>query len=247
MPDLVERLGLTEGDVIWDRRNDRWDTGRRAWEAVDQTAEWGCVVQDDAMPCADFIAGMEQALKRVPENVLVSPYIGTRRPSRSKIDRVVAEAAAAKAAFIEMPSLNWGVAIVAPTRIIDGMLPWCDAQQYPNYDRRIGRYAIDVMRMSTWCTFPSLLDHRTIPSLIGHGDGRVAHRFIGETASALAVDWDAGSVRMNASRTVARYIGGSPVAPGPYGSRGYQPARKLRIPRQGFVKDIVPERPEGSA
>jgi hypothetical protein len=246
VPELVERLGLTDDDVIWDRRNDRWDTGRRAWEAIDQSAQWGMVVQDDALPCADLIAGMEKALERVPENVLVSPYIGTRRPSKGKIDRVVAEAAAAKAAFIEMPSLNWGVAITAPTRIIDGMLPWCDVQQYPNYDRRIGRYAIDVMRMSTWCTFPSLLDHRTIPSLIGHGDGRVAHHFIGETVSALSVDWDAGSVRMGASRTVARYVGGSPGTPGPYGSRGYQPARKLRVPRQGLVKDIVPERPEGS-
>lgn len=246
VPELVERLGLTDDDVIWDRRNDRWDTGRRAWEAVDQSAQWGCVIQDDALPCADFVAGMEKALERVPENVLVSPYIGTRRPSKGKIDRVVLEAVAAKAAFIEMPSLNWGVAITAPTRIIDGMLPWCDRQDYPNYDRRIGRYAIDVMRMNTWCTFPSLVDHRDIPSLIGHGDGRVAHHFIGAETSALSVDWDAGSVRMSASRTVARYVGGSPVAPGPYGSRGYHVARKLRVPKQGRVQDIVPERPEGS-
>lgn len=246
VPDLVERLGLTDDDVIWDRRNDRWDTGRRAWEAIDQTAEWGMVVQDDALPCADLITGMEKALERVPDNVLVTPYIGTRRPARGKIDRVVQEAVAAKAAFIEMPSLNWGVAITAPTRIIDGMLPWCDVQQYPNYDRRIGRYAIDVMRMNTWCTFPSLVDHRDIPSLIGHGDGRVAHHFIGAETSALSIDWDAGSVRMSASRTVARYTGGSPVAPGPYGSRGYHVARKLRVSRQGHIGDVPPERPGGS-
>lgn len=248
VPELVERLGLTDDDVIWDRRNDRWDTGRRAWEAVDQSAQWGMVVQDDALPCADLIAGMEKALERVPENVLVSPYIGTRRPSKGKIDRIVQEAAAAKAAFIEMPSLNWGVAITAPTRIIDGMLPWCDVQDYPNYDRRIGRYAIDVLRMGTWCTFPSLIEHRDIPSLIGHGDGRVAHHFIGAETSALSVDWDAGSVRMSASRTTARYVGGKPAAPGPYGNRGYHVARKLRVPRQGRgVNDVVPERPEGSA
>lgn len=189
---------------------------------------------------------MEKALERVPENVLVSPYIGTRRPARGRIDRVVQEAVAANASFIEMPSLNWGVAIAAPTRIIDGMLPWCDEQQYPNYDRRIGRYAIDVMRMETWCTFPSLVDHRSIPSLIGHGDGRIAHHFIGADESALSVNWEAGSVRMSASRTVARYIGGSPVEPGPYGNRGYHAARKLRVPKQGSGEDVVPERPEGS-
>lgn len=244
--DLVERLGLTDDDVIWDRRNDRWDTGRRAWEAIDQAADWGMVVQDDALPCADLIAGMEKALDRVPPNVLVTPYIGTRRPVAGRVERVVREAAAAGAAFIEMPSLNWGVAITAPTSIIDEMLPWCDVQDYPNYDRRIGRFAIDVKRMGTWCTFPSLVEHRNIPSLIGHGDGRVAHHFIGEDTSALSVDWDAGSVRMTGTRTVARRIGGSAAPVGPYGNRGYHVARKLRVPKQGFGQDIVPERPEGS-
>lgn len=245
VPELTTRLGLTADDVIWDRCNDRWDTGRRAWEAIDQGAQWGMVVQDDALPCADLIAGMEQALERVPENVLVSPYIGTRRPVAGRIDRVVRDALAAEAAFIEMPSLCWGVAIVAPTNIIDEMLPWCDVQSYPNYDRRIGRFAIDVKRMSTWCTFPSLVDHRDIPSLIGHGDGRIAHHFIGAEASALSVDWDAGSVVMSGARTVARYTG--PLSRvGPYGTRGYQVARKLRVPKQGYDNDAVPERPEGS-
>lgn len=246
VPELLERLGLTDDDVVWDRKNDRWDTGRRAWERYDPSCTHWCVVQDDALPCRDFIAGMEKALERVPDNVLVTPYIGTRRPARGKIDRVVQEAVAAKAAFIEMPSLNWGVAITAPTSIIDEMLPWCDVQQYPNYDRRIGRYAIDVMRMETWCTFPSLVDHRDIPSLIGHGDGRVAHHFIGEDASALAVDWDKGSVRMSGTRTVARYRGGSHT--GAYGTRGYNVARTLRVPKSTrFGTDVPPERPEGMA
>lgn len=246
MPDLVERLGLTDDDVIWDRRNDRWDTGRRAWEAIDQDAQWGMVVQDDALPCADLIPGMEQALERVPDNVLVTPYIGTRRPVAGRVEHVVKEAVAASAAFIEMPSLNWGVAITAPTNIIDEMLPWCDVQTYPNYDRRIGRFAIDVKRMNTWCTFPSLVDHRDIPSLIGHGDGRVAHHFIGASKSALSVDWDAGSVRMGGTRTVARYLGGSSASTGAYGTRGYHVARKLRVTRQGHKDDVIPQRPEGS-
>jgi hypothetical protein len=245
VPELVERLGLTDDDVIWDRRNDRWDTGRRAWEAINQSAQWGMVVQDDAFPCADLIPGLEKALERVPDDVLVSPYIGTRRPVAGRVERAVNDAVAAKAAFIEMPSLCWGVAITAPTRIIDEMLPWCDVQSYPNYDRRIGRFAIDVKRMNTWCTFPSLVDHRDIPSLIGHGDGRIAHHFIGAETSALSVDWDAGSVRMSGSRTVARYTGGRQTATGPYGTRGYNVARKLRVPKQGRI-DEVPERPEGS-
>lgn len=245
IPDLVERLGLTDDDVIWDTDNNRWHTGRRAWEAIDQSAPWGMVVQDDALPCADLIEGMQLALERVPNNVLVTPYIGTRRPVAARVERVVREAVAANAAFIQMPSLCWGVAITAPTNIIDEMLPWCDQQDYPNYDRRIGRFAIDVKRMSTWCTFPSLVDHRDIPSLVGHGGGRIAHHFIGEKKSALAVDWDKGSVRMGGARTVARYLGGTGNT-GEYGKRGYHVARKLRVPKQGRFGDVPPERPEGS-
>ena len=41
-----------------------------------------------------------------------------------------------------MPSLNWGVAIIAPTDIIPEDAPVVRQQRYPNYDRRIGRYAL---------------------------------------------------------------------------------------------------------
>jgi len=248
VPHLVEQLGITEDDVIWDRHQDRWDTGRRAWEAIDPNAGWGCVIQDDALVAGDFIPGMEAALDYVPDRCLVSPYIGTRRPSSSRVERAVREAAAADASWVEMPSLNWGVAIIAPVRIIAGMLPWCDVQPYPNYDRRIGRYAIDVLRYPTWCTWPSLVDHRDTPSLIGHGGGRVAHRFIGEDASAADIDWSKGSVRLGAVRTSARTLPPSGVGSGSiYGTRGYRPARKLRVPRPGrFTNDEPPLRPEGS-
>lgn len=242
IPALVEQLGITEDDVVWDRKQNRWDTGRRAWEAIDQTADWGCVIQDDARVCCDFIPGMEAALEHVPAGCLVSPYVGTRRPVASRVERAVRDAAARNVSFIEMPSLNWGVAIVAPTNIINGMLPWCDQQGYPNYDRRIGRYAIDVLRFPTWCTFPSLVDHREVPSLVGHGKGRVAHRFIGEESSAMAVDWSKGAVKLVGVRTSARRL---PPSGETYAARGYRPARYLRVPPQGrFATDDRPTRPE---
>lgn len=241
IPDLVQRLGITDDDVIWDRKQDRWDTGRRAWEAVDKTADWGCVIQDDAMVCSDFIAGMEQALDHVPQTCLVSPYVGTRRPAASKVERAVREARNADVSFIEMPSLNWGVAITAPTTVIPSMLPWCDRQAYPNYDRRIGRYVIDVLGWPTWCTWPSLVDHREIPSLVGHGSGRTAHEFIGEDVSALAIDWSKGSVRLgmhptmaaryDKSAQIARMQEATPKLKKGRSANGQRVARFLRVPR----------------
>lgn len=196
IPDLVARLGLKDSDVIWDVDNTRWHTGRRAWQAVEQSADWGMVVQDDALVCQDLIPGLEAALDHLPEAGVVSPYIGTRRPAATKVEQAVRDAKDADASWVKMPSLNWGVAIVLPTRIINGMVRWCNQQRYPQYDRRIGRYAIDVERLNTWCPWPSLVDHRDGDSLVGHGKGRKAHLFLGEDASALDLEWNKGFVTL---------------------------------------------------
>jgi len=258
IPELVERLGLTDADVIWDRRSDRWDTGRRAWEAIDQTADFGCVLQDDALVPLDFIAGMEKALTFLPEKALVSPYTGTRRPTASRVERAVNEARKAGVSWIRMPSLNWGVGIIAPTDIIDRMLPWCDKQTYPNYDRRIGRYAIDMLRLPTYCTWPSLVDHRDDASLVGHGQGRKAHQFLGEEVSALSVKWDSTYVDLSPKIAVGRRFPKRPVASAlstqpregvvsarteRVASNRQKPAVTLRVPRTGSKPDVPPKRP----
>jgi hypothetical protein len=258
IPHLLEQLGLTDDDVIWDRKNDRWDTGRRAWEAVDQSVDFGCVLQDDSIVAKDFIAGMEKALAYLPEKALVSPYIGTRRPAASRVERAVNQARQEKVSWVRMPSLNWGVGIIAPTDIINKMLPWCDKQQYPNYDRRIGRYAIDVLDIPTWCTWPSLVDHRDDDSLVGHGQGRKAHEFIGEDTSALGIDWDTRYVDLGYRITMGRRFPQRPVVnnltplppeeisgvPTPFVARNLQKAPKsaksLRVARPG---DVPPKRP----
>jgi hypothetical protein len=255
IPGLLERLGLTEADVIWDRRSDRWDTGRRAWEAIDQTADWGMVVQDDALVTRDLIAGLEKAATFLPERCLVSPYTGTRRPVASRVERAVHAARAANASWIRMPSLNWGVAIMAPTDIINKMLPWCDKQTYPNYDRRIGRYAIDVLRLPTYCTWPTLVDHRDDDSLVGHGRGRKAHQFLGEDVSALSVKWDSTYVDLSPKTVVGRRFPKRPVASAlnaqsvtgarteRVATNRQRAASVLRVPRQGTTPDVPKKRP----
>lgn len=196
IPELVERLGVTEDNVVWDKINNRWDTGRRAWEAIDQSADYGMVIQDDAIVSRDLIPGLEEALNYIPEKAIGCPFIGTRRPMANRVEQAVKEAKRTRTSWVRMPSLNWGIAIILPTKIINEMLPWCDRQAYPNYDRRIGRYCVDVIGYPTYCTWPSLVDHREVPSLVGHGAGRIAHSFLGEDSSALDVDWSQGVVTM---------------------------------------------------
>lgn len=256
VPELVERLGITDADVAWDTDNTRWHTGRRAWQLVDQDADWGMVVQDDALVCRDLIAGLETALDHLPEPGIVSPYIGTRRPAANQVERAVQEARDADASWVKMPSLNWGVAIVLPTAIINGMIRWCNQQRYPQYDRRIGRYAIDVERLNTWCPWPSLVDHRDGQSLVGHGQGRKAHKFLGQDASALDLEWNKGFVVLGGHRLVAsRRFPAKPEPGSTTGSQVYrQPfvatnrqARQLRVPRHvGSGYDEPPRRPASS-
>lgn len=206
--ELVDQLGVDDDQVVWDRRNDRWDTGRRAWEAHDPTADYHFVIQDDAVACQDLIAGLEVALDHVPDEAIVSPYTGTRRPMSGIVENAVAAAREAAASWIVMRALNWGVGIIAPTSTIDDMLIWGDRQSYPNYDRRVGRYFYLVKCWPVWSTWPTLIDHRThaeAPSLCGHGPGRVAHGFAGVDASALDVDWSSGSVEMAGMAALDQY------------------------------------------
>lgn len=199
VPELVDRLGITDDQVAWDRKGDRWDTGRRAWEAHDPTATHHLVVQDDAIVCRDLIPGLEAALEYVPDEAVTCPYVGTRRPVSEQVERATVEAGKRQASWIVMKGLNWGVGVLVPVPAIEPMLAYGDRQRYPNYDRRIGRFFVR-MCWPTWCTWPALVDHRDdIPSLCGHGDGRVARSFLGEDKSALDIDWAAEVVVMSRS------------------------------------------------
>lgn len=168
----------------------RWANGRRAWESYDPSADWHMVIQDDAIVCEDLMAGLEEALSVLGPQGLVSAYTGTGRPNQYHIRRALRHAVDKGHSWMTTRSLCWGVAIILPTNVIDGMLKWCDHRDRSrmNYDMRIGVYARDVLKWKTWYTIPSLVDHADGPSLVGHGGTkRSAHQF--HTGSALDVDW----------------------------------------------------------
>lgn len=198
VPELANRLGIDGSRVVWDRKNERWDTGRRAWEIYDPKADYHMVIQDDAVVVRDLVPGLEKALDFVPDNATVCPFVGTRRPMRGRVEQLVTLAQRTNASWIEFPSLFWGVAIIVPTHVIDDMLLFGDRiTAYPNYDKRIGQYFVQRLHWPTWCTWPNLVDHRDVDSLVGHGSGRVAHNFAGENVSALDLDYGKGCIPMN--------------------------------------------------
>lgn len=196
--DLVARLDR-EPVVVWDQRNDRWDTGRRSQLAFDPNATHHLVVQDDAMIPRDLVAGIERALPHVTdEGAALCLYIGKVRPHAGRISRAVAKAEGCS--WLVMRDLHWGVGIVLPTPIIETVIRDQDPKtSIEQYDRRISRWLV-MQRRSVWYPWPSLVDHRDSPSLINHGEGRHAHQFLGEDRSALDVDWGQGVLQIPSAR-----------------------------------------------
>lgn len=185
----VEIVYDTEPEPSSDPRQ-RWANGRRCWEAADSGADYHMVIQDDAIPCEDLLAGLESALDVLGDEGLVSAYTGTGRPDQTHVRRALRHATGKGHSWMTTRSLCWGVAIIAPTATIPDMLKWCShgSKTNMNYDMRVGRYYRDVLKWRTWYTVPSLVDHREGPSLVGHdGTKRVAHRM--HHGSALDIDW----------------------------------------------------------
>lgn len=173
----------------------RWVTGRRCWESADSAADWHLVIQDDVLVSRNLLASLERALQQLGPEGLVSAYTGTGRPDQKNVIRALAHAEAKGHSWMSTRSLNWGPAILLPRSVIPDMLEWCERHirrngpPRSNYDYAIGVYARDQLGWRTWYTVPSLVEHRGLPSLVGHDSGpvRVAHRF--HDGDALDIDW----------------------------------------------------------
>lgn len=187
--DLLGRLDRPT-PVVWDRIDDRHDTGIRALEAYDPAASHHLVLQDDAVVPRDLLAGVERALRYVPQDVPVCLYVGKVKPFAPVIARAV-QAAGDSASWLTMQGVFWGPGIVLPTAHIDELAVWWRGAgtKVTNYDRRVSAWYA-LRRVTCWYPWPSLVDHADTDSLVkGHGRGRRAHSFIGTAVSALDADW----------------------------------------------------------
>lgn len=197
IPGLLDKLGLDGDHVTWDERNNRWDTGRRAWrDAIRRGGHWAAVIQDDAVPCTDLIPGLAQALHSLDRGTLVCPFFGrAAHPQSNSLTKLITHVG--EQALASNPSwisgfLVHGVMLAAPASEVAPMLRWCDRQKWPQYDKRIGKYFQKVKQRPALYTWPSMVDHRDDDSLVGHANGRSVWNFIGEDVSALDLDWSRG-------------------------------------------------------
>lgn len=195
IPELVDRLDR-KPKVVWDQRNDRWDTGRRSLLAYNPAATHHMVIQDDAVVCRDLVAGVERALRHVPAPegapTPLCLYTGRVKKFRAAMRRHVGRR---RVSWLSMPSIYWGVGVVMPTELIPDLVAWGDEHpEVANYDYRMGQW-MRAQGITVWYPYPSLVDHRHSPSLVegrSSATSRHAHRFAGANASALRQPWHRG-------------------------------------------------------
>lgn len=248
---ILDRLDRQDVEVVWDQKDNRWDTGRRSMLAYDPACTHHAVIQDDVLVCRDLFAGCLQALEQVPADVPVCGYVGRVRPFAEMVTMAAGVARRRGASWLTMHTLNWGPLIIVPTAHIPAMIKHCDKlTEILNYDRRLSRYWELVAKVPIWYTWPSLVDHADGPSLVRGRIGtdrtkarhtRVAHTFIGEDASALDVDWsglsiDAENVCVDGKVVLRNRVTGQELRLPAYSSR----VRRLRgLPSWELVLDGV--------
>lgn len=199
---VADLRGLLDRDVPvhWDDEgpasgnSDRvWRTARGGWGLAEPDADWHVLIQDDAVPCPDFLAGLERALAHVPPDATVSPYLGQGGAAPRKWTAMGGLADQRGASFVVSESLMWGVAICLPVALIPDLIERADTMHRVPDDMRVAGWT-KRRRGEVWYTWPSLVDHRPVPSITKH---RAANRRAvrHHQGSALDVDWTGPVVR----------------------------------------------------
>lgn len=188
-----------EVPIYWDEEGppsgkaDRvWRTARGAWNLADPAADWHALIQDDALVCPDFLTGLEHALAYVPPDAVVSAYLGTGRTVPIRWEALARAADTARASWVRTQKLMWGVCIVLPVELIPEMIERADRRAGVPDDMRVAGWAEKTGR-EVWYSWPSLVDHRRVPSLTKHrASDRAARRW--HTGSALDLSWSGAVV-----------------------------------------------------
>lgn len=126
---------------------------RNAWALYDLTADYHCVIQDDAIICENFYNRAIEVLEKAEGLPVSFIHISPISYQKFKADRE-------KFGAIKHLGLGGGVALCLPTKLIPEMLAHYDADNVTMDDHRIGRFTISKNLM-WYFPIPSLVDHRT--------------------------------------------------------------------------------------
>ena len=185
---LLEKLGEPV-EVVVDpepRRLDPWKNWVRALRHGQTLgSDHLLVLENDILPCRDFLASVRKAIEAKPDD-----FLRFYSPLENVVEsRTYEEGMRQKYRWI--PFVHWGgvQAVVIPVPWIEGFVEW--GESFPVYgkfpDGRLAAWLWKKVHKPAWTTLPSLVEH-TQPSLMGNSKHR-ATWFLGENESALGIAW----------------------------------------------------------
>jgi hypothetical protein len=149
----AEQLSKELGNIpiSFDNGNGIWWNRKNAMSMYSPDDDFICVLQDDAIPCKDFINKLHEIVK---DKKAYSLYFGNRKATRQLAEKAL------KDGGVELTWLSWGVAIVLPTNIIPELIKYGDKlKKYDKHDdTKISKY-LKKIGMMIYFPMPSIVDH----------------------------------------------------------------------------------------
>lgn len=161
IPYLKEKLG-SNVTVIWDRKNDVWDTRMRCLkDHIKKGKKYSLTIQDDCLITDNFIHKIVKFINKMnlTEGRTLAYNFYFPINSRARV--------AAKFGYYKRYGMKSGLAICIPTNKIKPLIEFWEGSDayYRNDDSRIGIFLRNI-NLPTFHPFPSLIQHRDSPSLI---------------------------------------------------------------------------------
>jgi hypothetical protein len=166
-----------------------WAAAKWCWKSIPAEATHLLVLQEDILPCRDFIAGMKAAVAIKPDSI-ISPYC-------SHNEARIARVGQAGGSWLPLTGSTWGQGILMPRALIRQFLEFEYAvfdDSFPHDDTRVSIFSA-VTGNPNWVIIPNLIQH-THPkaSILKYNNaGKVSSTFIGAEESALQVDFTRGT------------------------------------------------------
>lgn len=160
-----------------------WGNSKKCWLSYDKSADYHLVIQDDAVICKDFYERLESIIKKHNEEYVYCLYFRLKsRKTHSEMNE--AASSALKEKGFHFNRLQFAVALVIPTKIINDMIDYADNLDPIKYkntdDLRFSKY-LNSINKKVFYPLPSLVDHSTEGESLagnGHNLGRQATWFI---------------------------------------------------------------------
>lgn len=172
--ELHDQLG---GQIVWDQRDNAWDTHRRAMLSAEGSHL--LLIQDDAVPSEGLVESLTRAIEFSGDHPICLYSQASKRVAQVELLNPVSWWAGLGPLY--------GVANVLPTQHIEDIVRVGDVYRGPSCDRRLWMW-YQARGITCYYTWPSLVEHRGEVSLMwapGSRKDRPAHSF----GSGLDIDW----------------------------------------------------------